>query len=917
MVGRRSLTSWWLAAASAAACAVGASAQGSSEPVRSPARSQGVVTPDTPIFAGQNQEPGPAPVEPAEPDEPDSSAGSSQATGQTAPEGPGPARGRSPRTYAQFLREARTDEGIFKVHRIDDAVFFELPKQELGKDFLWVSQIKRTTLGAGYGGQAVADRVVRWEQHDDRIYLKLVEFDMVADPDKPIAQAVRDANVPTIVRGFNVLLANPDGDPVINVTSLLTGDVPEFSPRQRLGARGLDQSRSYLEKVVAFPENINVQVTQTYTPGAGEAASRGRGGLRGSGGTVVMFHSLIKLPEEPMMPRLADARVGFFTTSMYDFGRDENKAVERTYITRYRLEKEDPAADVSDPVKPIVYYVDPATPAKLVPWVIKGVEEWQPAFEAAGFRNAIVAREAPSKEEDPDWDPEDVRYSVIRWLPSTTENASGPHVHDPRSGEILEADVQMFHNVQNLAAMWYFTQVGALDPRAQKLPLPDDLTGRLVQFLVAHEVGHTLGFRHNMKASSLYTIDQIRDKEWVRVNGHTPSIMDYARFNYVAQPEDGLAVEDLVPRVGPYDQFAVRWGYTPIAGARTPDEERPVVDEWARMQDTNAHLRFTTDGETEGNPYPFDPGQETEAVGDIDATRATELGLKNLQRVAELLVPATAQSAQPYDSLREVYGRLVSQWRVELGHVVNVVGGVDSRELYVGQEGHRFTPIAKARQAAAVAFLLENAFETPSFLVDPDVLRRIEPTGAVARIRTAQNSLMNALLQSSRLSRMVEAAVIDTGTYTPLQFLTDLRRGVWKELASPGRPIDLFRRNVQRVYLDTIDNRLNGSAAASDEIRALLRGELRVIDRQIAAALSAVTDTATRRHLEDVRESISATLDPRVVRESAAALGLPSVVVAADGDQAPEALQSSERYDYERDPFLTASDGCWLTPEIR
>jgi hypothetical protein len=553
-----------------------------------------------------------------------------------------------------------------------------------------------------------------------------------------------------------------------------------------------------------------------------------------------------------------------------------------------------------------------------VPWIIKGVEEWQPAFEAAGFRNAIIAKEAPSKEADPDWDPEDVRYSVIRWLPSTTENASGPHVHDPRSGEILEADVQMFHNVQNLVSMWYFTQVGVLDPRAQKLPLPDDLTGRLVQFLVAHEIGHTLGFRHNMKASSLYTIEQIRDKEWVRSNGHTPSIMDYARFNYVAQPEDGLAVDDLVPRVGPYDAFAVRWGYTPIAGAKTPDEERPTVDEWARVQDQNAHLRFTTDGETEGNPFPFDPGQETEAVGDIDATRATDLGLKNLARIADLLIPATAQSAQPYDNLREVYGRLLSQWRIELGHVVNVVGGVDSRELYVGQEGHRFTPVPRARQAAAVAFLLDHAFETPTFLVNPEVLRRIEPTGAVARIRTAQNSLMNALLQTSRLGRMIEQTVIDTGAYSPLQFLTDLRRGIWKELTAPARPITLYRRNVQRVYLDTIDNRLNGTAAASDEVRSLLRGELRVIDQQIATALSTVADTVTRRHLQDMRETISATLDPRAMRANGGTAGAGRGTAAvADGPTPWASLLSSEPYDYDRDPFLTASDACWLAPEIR
>jgi hypothetical protein len=904
MVGRRSVTPWRLALACAAAFAVGASAQG-------PAPSQGVVTPEDPIFA-QDPAPGPAPETPESPEAPAAPAQTAPAAG---PAGPtlGRGRGARPRTYAQFRSEAKTDDGVFLVHRIGDSVFFEIPKQELGKDFLWVSQIKRTTLGAGYGGQPVADRVVRWEQTNDRVFLKVIDFGVVADPSKPIAQAVNDANQPTIVRGFTPVISSNDGNPVIDVTSLFLTDVAEFSARTRLGARGMDQSRSYLEKVVSFPENINAQVTQTYTAGgAGEPAGggRGRGGLRGSSGTVVVFHSIVKLPETPMMPRLFDQRVGYFSTSMYDYGRDENKAVERSYITRYRLEKKDPSAAVSDPVKPIVYYVDPATPTKLVPWIKKGIEDWKPAFEAAGFSNAIVAKEAPSKAEDPDWDPEDVRYSVVRWLPSTTENAQGPHVHDPRSGEILEADVQMYHNVQNLATMWYFTQVGALDARAQKLPLPDDLMGRLVQFVVAHEIGHTLGFQHNMKASSLYTLDQVRNRDWVRENGHTPTLMDYSRFNYVAQPEDGIAVEDLVPKIGPYDKWATMWGYKPIPEATTPDAEKATLNAWAREQEQKPYLRFTT-----SNSLGADPGEQTEAVGDADPTRATELGLKNLERVAGMLVAATDRPGEPYDDLSEVYGRVVTQWRIELGHVANVVGGVDSKELYVGQQGPRFVPLPKARQAAAVDFLLTHAFETPSYLVNTDLLRRIEPTGVVSRIRTAQNSLMNALLQTSRLNRLVEQAAIDPNGYTPLQFLTDLRRGIWKELARPAAPIGLYRRNVQRVFLDTIDDRINGSQAPSDEVRALLRGELRVVDQQVAAALPRVTDTATRRHLQDVRETISAVLDPRVERGSGTATlvvtGRATGPGARAGVPGRARLVSSDAYDYDNDPFLATSDQCW------
>jgi hypothetical protein len=640
----------------------------------------------------------------------------------------------------------------------------------------------------------------------------------------------------------------------------------------------MDASRTFLERASAYPMNINVEVTATYTradagadPAAGGGGRGGRGGGAGGGptATVLVHHSMIKLPETPMMPRLFDERVGYFTQGVTDYETGEKEAAQKRFITRYRLEKKDPNAAMSEPIKPITYWVDPATPKKWVPCIKSAIESWQPAFEMAGFIKGIVAKEA-SESGDPNWNREDVRYSTIDYLPSTTENAVGPHVHDPRSGEILEADVQYYHNVMNLAKNWYFVQTGPNDPKAQQLPLPDDLMCNLVKYVVAHEVGHTLGFQHNMKASSTYTIDQIRDPKWVKENGHTPTLMDYSRFNYVAQPEDRIDPIDLIPKIGPYDKWATMWGYKPIPGAKTPEQEKPTLDQWAREQDVKPYLRFSTEGGA-----ATDPGDETEAVGDGDAVKATALGIKNLARVSENLIKATSyKTGDPWDELEEVYGRMVGQWTTEMNHVVKVIGGVDSQQKHIGQNGVRFVTVAKSRQQEAVQFLLANAFQTPSFMIRPEILRRIQPTGIIDRVRTAQGGIVGQLLQAARLDRMAEQYALDGATvaYSPLEFLTDVRMGVWSELAKPGTAISIYRRNLQRAYLDQMDARLNG-AGSSAEVRALVRGELRALDRQLQSAQAGATDELTRRHLADCRDEVKTALDPLVPRDAGAGGG--------------------------------------------
>jgi hypothetical protein len=788
-----------------------------------------------------------------------------------------------PRPYERVItKEAKSDEGIFTIHTIKEKVYYEIPKNELGKEFLWVSQIAKTTLGVGYGGQAAGNRVVKWERKGNRILLRSVAYDVVADSKLPVSRAVQAANNDTIIMAFNIEAIGKDDSAVIDVSRLFTTEVTEFSARTRLRARGFDASRSFFEKTKSFPTNVEVEVSQTYTsPPEATPAGGGGGpqpptppnpfaqGMRaGTNATVVMHYSMVKLPEQPMMPRLFDERVGYFTVRKTDYGVDEHRAPQRTYITRWRLEKKDPNAELSEPVKPIVYYVDPATPTKWIPWIKKGIEDWQPAFEAAGFKNAIIAKEAPSKSEDPYWDPEDARYSVIRYLPSTIENASGPHVSDPRTGEIIESDIQYYHNVMNLARDWYFLQVGPLDPRANKLPLPDDLMGRLVEYVIAHEVGHTLGFQHNMKASATYPAEKVRDAEWLKTMGHTPTLMDYSRFNYVAQPEDHIPVELLIPGIGPYDKWATMWGYKPIPGAKTADEEKKTLDEWARSQDAKPYLRFST-ADARGS----DPGENTEAVGDADAVASTALGIKNLKRVADMLLPATTHAGEPYDDLEELYGRMLGQWATELNHVTGIVGGFNSQQKHAGQDGVRFVIVPKERQVAAVRFLNENAFATPAWAVKPEILRRIEAAGALARVNQAQERILNSLLNNARFDRLVEQEAIDgMAAYKPADFMADVRHGIWSELEGAGPiKIDVYRRNLQNSYIDLLSNKLNVRPSVTDDYRALIKAELRDLSAAINTAAARATDRQTRAHLADARDQIAKALDPKLAAPAPAA----------------------------------------------
>lgn len=782
---------------------------------------------------------------------------------------PGGGSTDGPRPYDEVVTdEAVSREGLFRTHRIDDDLYFEIPAGAFGAEMLLIARPVESTLQdpAGFFGGG-ARLIVQWERHGDAVVLREKEYDIVADSTDAIWRQVGGFRNGAVLGRFDVEAYNPsDSAAVIDVTELF------LTANEELGAlQGTQRNQSWIEHVAAFPRNVEVEATQTgraRAPGAPPNAPP-------TAQTVRMHWSLLRLPDDPMMPRWEDDRVGYISSQWYDFSLPVHESKLRRFIHRFRLEPSDTAAfargELVEPVEPIVYWIDPATPDWLKPWVKKGVDEWNVAFEEAGFRNAIRGEFAPA--DDPDWSLFDARHSVIYWRPSTVPNATGGQTVDPRSGEILKGEVNMYHNVMNLLRNWYFIQVSPLDERAQRLPLPDSLMGRLVEYVVTHEIGHSIGFPHNMKASAMYPADSIRSADFLeRMGGHVATLMDYSRFNYVAQPEDGIPVELLVPRVGPYDKFAVKWGYRPILEADTPDDERTVLDRWARSQDTIPWLRFST------SDAPNDPENQTEAVGDADAVASTTLALRNLERVMDSMLGVAERPGEDYTLLEELYGQAVAQWGRYMRHVAALIGGAITQEKY--GTGARFEPVSEARQREAMAFLQDHAFEVPTMFLDRDILWRIEAEGAVERIRQAQAGILTTLLSPRKLNTLVEYEALTGGdTYTLPEFMAQLREGVWGALGGSGAlRLDIHARNLQRAWLDAVDAELNPSEADLEregnlpaafrrpprwgsDVRALLRQELRDLDGLASRAEARAGDTLTRVHLRDVQAEIERILD--------------------------------------------------------
>ncbi|MAM30693.1 MAG: zinc-dependent metalloprotease [Flavobacteriaceae bacterium] len=776
-----------------------------------------------------------------------------------------------------ITKEAVSDDGLFKVHKVKDKYFYEIPKDLYKKDMLWVSRIAQIPAGLGGGyvnaGSKTNEQVVHWERFQDKLLLKVKSYTNIADSTKAISKSVSVNNYEPTLHAFDIKAFSKDSSAVvIDVTKFFTSDVKAISGlgarlRKQYKVKKLDGSRTFINSVKSFPLNIEVKQDMTYD------ASEPPSNSATESISLQMNQSMILLPEEPMQPRLFDPRVGFFTVSQYDFGSDALKADQKTYIRRWRLEPKDPAAyargELVEPVKPIVYYLDPGTPENLQKYIKQGIEDWQKPFETAGFKNAIIAKDAPTPEEDPEFSPEDIRYSVVRYVASTTRNAVGPSVSDPRSGEIIESDIIWYHNHLRSYRNRYLLETGAANPSARTLDTPDEEIGEMMRMVIAHEVGHALGFPHNMAASYAYDVEKYRDGDFTQKNGIAASLMDYARYNYIAQPGD----ENIrfIRQMGPYDHYATNWGYRVIPGANSAEAEKTTLNRWIEAKGDDPVYRFGRQSSR------FDPQSQTEGIGD-NPMEASDYGIKNLKYVAANLPKWTSDRTNDYNDLEELYGELLGVWSRYVGHVVTNVGGVYENIKTPKQGGTIYTHLGEEEQRQSMQWLHDNAFETPTWLLDPSILQNIDHAGYFERMRRLQSRHLNNLLSFDRIGRLIDAETTQAEYYSALEMFQDLREGIWSEARSGGN-VDIYRRNLQRSYLDRMEylmtdkgptrrgsrNGFEGTLVFdvnTSDVRPLVRGELVALQRSLKSAKNRNINTVTKYHYEDAIARIDKILYP-------------------------------------------------------
>ncbi|WP_337044790.1 zinc-dependent metalloprotease [Emticicia sp. 17c] len=798
-----------------------------------------------------------------------------------------------PKPYKDVITDkAKTSKGLITVHKIDDKYFFEIADSLIGRDIMTVTRYSKTAAGGGiFGGEEVNRQMVRWEKGpENKLFLRSISIVMTsADSTKPIFQAVRNSSADPIIGSFDIKAFKKDTSAVIEVTDFFKGDNQVFSldpiNKQLLKIAALQADRSYVQHIRSYPINTEIRTVKTFSvipptislspmPQIGQylPASRDAGVV-----TMEFNTSMILLPKVPMRKRYFDQRVGYFANQYSVFGEESQKSDNDVFAVRWRLEpksKEDAErqkrGEAIEPKKPIIYYIDPATPKKWQKYLKAGIDDWQIAFEKAGWKNAIRGEILSEKDS---LSLEDARFSAIRYFAADIQNAYGPNVHDPRSGEILESHIGWYHNVMRLLRNWYLIQTAAADPRSRTKNFDDALMGELIRFVSSHEVGHTLGLRHNMGASSATPVEKLRDKNWVAQNGHTSSIMDYARFNYVAQPEDGIT--DFFPRIGDYDIWAIKWGYSYFADAKDAKEEKKILNELTKEATKDPRKRFGTE------TSPYDPRYQTEDLSD-NAMKASDYGIKNLQRIVPNLTAWSKEDGESYKELAELYANVVGQFRRYIGHVTKNVGGIYDTPKTYDMDGNVFEVVPRATQKDAVAFLNRQVFATPTWLLDQNILNKINIETGVEAVKSIQEATLNNLLAGDRAVRLMETGSTNPANYNLDELMTDLRAGIWAELKT-HKPIDIYRRNLQKVFVEKVNTLLTPTTAMvmsippgvtygydtrvvdlkKTDLPSIARAHLEALKSEIKAALPLTTDKMSKYHLQDVLKRIENALDPK------------------------------------------------------
>ncbi len=795
-----------------------------------------------------------------------------------------------PKPYKDVITSrAVSDGGLFWVHKVEDKYYFELPDSLFGRDILAVNRISKAAAGMrsggffGYGGDQIGQNVIRFEKGpNNKIFLRTISYaEYAKDSTSPMFTAVNKSNVQPIMASFDIKSLGKDSTgAVIDVTDYINGDndVLHFNSglKSSLRLAAVQSDKSYIVGVKSYPINIEIKTVKTYsrTP-----APAGIGGGGGTGNmTIELNSSLVLLPKVPMQSRYFDPRVGYFAVGYTDFDINPQGVKSIGIVKRWRLEPKDGdmekylRGELVEPKKPIIFYIDPATPKKWVPYLMQGVDDWKGAFEKAGFKNAIMAKLAPTKEEDSTWSLEDARNSAIVYKPSDIANASGPSIADPRSGEIMESHINWYHNVMQLIHDWYFIQTAAVDPKARKMTYDDELMGQLIRFVSSHEVGHTIGLRHNYGSSSAVPVENLRNKAWVEANGHTPSIMDYARFNYVAQPEDNISQIGLFPRIGDYDNWAIEWGYKLFPQYKDAEAEKGHLNNWVMERLKNKRLWFGTE------INPDDPRSQSEQVGD-DAMKGSMYGIKNLQRILPNLMQWTKEPNDDYSDLVTMYGQLTGQFSRYMGHVTKYVGGVMETPKMVEEAGPVYEIVPEAKQREAVDFLNKQLFTTPSWLVNQDIYSRTGQSGLTV-VGNIQDNMLNRMLSSRNLNKLVDAeAAQGANAYQVVELLGDLKKGIWSELAVK-KPVDIYRRNLQKSYVNILSKlvtppppsqttiapgitiTISGGSDKTDVI-SVVKAHLAALRNEINAAAAVIADPMTKYHLQDVSKRIDKTLNPK------------------------------------------------------